>query len=287
MNEIIYSLFSFALLSFFFLFIARKKGFFSLPLADDWIFPIRWYHVIVIFFLYFFVAAVWVPLIIQMLRSFGIHLHTVQAAALLNFISSLSILVLISIYLKWMQKDVVQSLWNLKKSKKWLNDCQFGALCWVVSFPFVIFSNQFFDWLLHDVFQLPHIPEQLAVRFLKMTFHYPLEFFLTVITIVLFAPIIEEILFRGFLQSFIRQHLGSRSAIFISSFCFAFFHYSPEQGISNISIISSLFFLALFLGYSYETRRSLIAPISLHALFNMVNVANLYFLGGFPKGPYI
>lgn len=287
MSEVVYSFISFALLSFLFLFMAKKRGFFSFPLAENWIFPIHWYHVVVVFFLYFFIAIFWVPLLIKFFQFLGFSIHTIHFASLLNFISSASIASLIISYSLILNKEVKRNIIFYKKEHSWIRDIQFGALAWVVSFPFVIFSNQFFEWFLHEICKFPQLPEQLAVRFLKMTFNYPIDFILTVSTIVVFAPIIEELLFRGFLQSFIRQHLGSKAAIVISSFCFAFFHYSPEQGISNFSIIFSLFFLALFLGYSYEAKRSLLTPISLHAIFNAVNVANLYFLGGFPKGPYI
>ena len=104
-------------------------------------------------------------------------------------------------------------------------------------------------------------------------------------TIILLAPLIEEILFRGFLQTFIRQHLGSRQAIGITSLLFALFHYAPEQGLGNIPIVGSLLVLALFLGFVYEKRGSLLAPITLHACFNSISVLNLYFLGGFPQSP--
>jgi len=150
----------------------------------------------------------------------------------------------------------------------------------VISFPLVIFVNQLFDWIVSNVLNVPQVPEQLAVYFLKMTFGHPLYFFLATLTIVVFAPLIEELLFRGFLQSFIRKQLGSKQAIFITSILFSFFHYSPEQGLANLTIIASLFTLSLFIGFSYEKTKSLATPIIFHSLFNTVNVCNLYFLGG-------
>jgi len=113
-----------------------------------------------------------------------------------------------------------------------------------------------------------------------MTFGYPLYLVFAILTIGVFAPIIEEILFRGFLQSWIRQHLGSKQAILITSLLFAFFHYSPEQGIANITIIASLFVFSLFIGFVYEKQGMLASPIMLHSLFNAINGCNLYFFGG-------
>ena len=182
-------------------------------------------------------------------------------------------------------KNIAQGCWRDLKKASYLEDFRFAASAWLISFPLVIFMNQLIDFLLHIIFRISTLPDQLAVRFLKMTFQDPLQFFLTVFTIVILAPLIEETLFRGFLQSFIRQHLGSKRAILITALCFSFFHYSPEQGLANISIIGSLFSLALFLGFVYDRRRSLAASIALHGYFNAINVLNLYFLGGFPKGP--
>jgi membrane protease YdiL (CAAX protease family) len=287
MTTELYSLAAFALLSFFFLYLGWKRGFFALPASTGWFFPIRYYHVIGIFFLYFFIVIVGVHCLSILLKKGGIFLHSISGAVWLNFLSSCLILGAIALYLWFLRKKITPNILGPNIRKTFFSDIQFGTIAWILSFPLVIFCNQFFDFVLHEFFHVSLIPEQLAVRFLKMTFDTPLHLTLTSITIVFFAPLIEETLFRGFLQSFIRQHLGVNHSIVITALCFSCFHYSPEQGIGNLSIIGSLFFLALFLGYTYDRRRSLIAPITLHTLFNAVNVINLYFFGGFPKGPCI
>ena len=91
-------------------------------------------------------------------------------------------------------------------------------------------------------------------------------------------------LFRGFLQTYIRKHLGPKQAIVITSLCFSFFHYASGQGLGNIMIITSLFVLALFLGFLYEKQGSLLAPMVLHASFNTISVINLYLFGEFTSG---
>ncbi|MBI3900934.1 MAG: CPBP family intramembrane metalloprotease [Chlamydiia bacterium] len=272
-----------AILSFCFLLIGKRNGLFSLPASTHWFFPIRWYHVVFLFAFYFFVVGFIAPLILLALKKLGIQFASIEGAVWVNFLSSLLIFLFIGSYLIFLPKEVSQQIWRQKKGIDLFADIKFGALIWLVSFPLVIFSNQLFEFFLHELFHIPVIPEQLAVRFLKMTFHTPLHFFLTSMTIAVFAPFIEEILFRGFLQSFIRQHLSVNHSIVITALCFSIFHYTPEQGIANLSIISSLFILALFLGYTYDRRRSLAAPIALHAIFNTVNIANLYLFEGFPK----
>ena len=271
----------FALLAALLLWIGWKRGFFLLPPTDDWIFPIRWYHVIISFAIYFGTVGIGVPFLAFLLRQSKMLPHSIQWASWLNFLSSFMILLGLGIYALCLPSGISRKIWRRDKNDSPLFDLQFAAFAWLISFPLVIFLNQLLDWILHLAFHIEQLPDQLAVRFLKMTFQDPVNFLLTTTTIIILAPIIEETLFRGFLQSFIRQHLGSKHSILITSFCFSCFHYSPEQGIANISIIGSLFVLALFLGFVYDRRGSLLASIALHASFNAINVINLYFFGGF------
>ena len=273
------------LIAAFVLSYAAKRGFFSTSSFQTWLFPIRWYHAAIAFAAYFIVILFGLPLLALFFKNQGNSLSSIGNASWLNFLTSCMIALCLGIYVLCLPKGIFKNLWRRSDSNSYSQDFRFAMIAWLVSFPLVIFINQLADYLLHTLFQVPILPDQLAVRFLKMTFQTPLYLFLTVITIVIAAPLIEETMFRGFLQSFIRQHLGPKSAICITSFCFSFFHYSPEQGLANISIIISLFILSCFLGFTYERRGSLAAPIALHGFFNAINVLNLYFLGGFPKGP--
>lgn len=271
--------------------LARKRNFFSqVSESDNWLFPIRWFHVASIFAIYFGVAAVISPIIAKILQNV-LFAHPkantlLSYASWVNFINSSIILFLILCFLFCIPRIIRKNIWMKQNFTAHLyrKDFYFACLAWIISFPIVVFVNQLFDFLLSNVFSIHIMPEQLAVYFLKMTFGNSFYLSLAVITIIIFAPIVEEILFRGFLQSFIRQHLGSKQAIFITSVLFALFHYSPEQGFSNLTIIASLFTFSLFLGLAYEKRQSLPSPIMLHSLFNAVNVCNLYFLGGIPGG---
>ncbi len=123
------------------------------------------------------------------------------------------------------------------------------------------------------------ISEQTAVRFLMQVKETPLSLFLALFTIVVAAPIIEEYLFRGVFQSYLRKNLGSIKAIILTSAIFSLFHFSPSQGIQNISIILSLFILSLYLGFVFEKTRSLISSITLHLIFNLASALKIIFYG--------
>ena len=286
------SIFLFGVLSVIVLIIGWKGNFFSFSEAKKpWAVPLRWFHVVSIFAIYFAVAMLIAPILGSIIRHAffpGASPPEILAyASWLNFINSCLILFFIVLFLFRLPSPIMKGIWRRDSEigKSYSDDFYSACFAWLISFPLVLFLSQFFDVLVSEIFHVQMMPEQLAVQFLKMTFGAPLYLLLAVLTIILFAPLIEETLFRGFLQSFIRQHLGSKQAIFITSLLFALFHYSPEQGLGNIPIVGSLFALALFLGFLYEKKGSLLAPMALHASFNAISVLNLYFLGGFPKGP--
>ncbi len=155
--------------------------------------------------------------------------------------------------------------------KRILNDVFFGAMTWLVCYPLVMVMSQacrmIITWGFH-----PERHEQTAVQHLKMMSDYPWLFAVMAIFLVMVVPIIEEILFRGFLQRWLKQKLGFKWALLLTAALFAAFHYSDSQGFDNVELLASLFLLACFLGYVYERQQSLWASISLHAVFNAISV---------------
>jgi len=83
---------------------------------------------------------------------------------------------------------------------------------------------------------------------------------------LLLVPLFEEILFRGLLQSAIRNLTGNPwSAILLTSIPFALLHPQTHW--------PALLVLSICLGYAYERSGSLLRSILIHVLFNTVNVA--------------
>jgi membrane protease YdiL (CAAX protease family) len=277
------SVFFSGVVSFFILWISWRRGLFRLC-SILFPVPIRFSNLIGAFAIYFLVSFAASALFTSLLKS-RLLSNYLSASSWFNFVSSGLVLLLLITYLRTLPAKVREGIIQPGEiTHPFRVNLAYGFLAWVVSFPLVLFISNLLEYITYHLFKVTQLPDQLAVQFLKMTFKNPLYFTLATFSIVLFAPILEELLFRGFLQTFIRQHLGSRSAIFITSLCFAFFHFSPEQGLGNLPIIASLFALALFLGFLYEKQGSLLAPIALHASFNAISVLNLYFLGGITGG---
>jgi membrane protease YdiL (CAAX protease family) len=127
---------------------------------------------------------------------------------------------------------------------------------------------------------MKEMPDQLAVEYVKAALKNPIYFVLAVANVSLFAPFIEELLFRGFLQTYLTNRFSTKIAIVLTSVLFAIFHFAPEQKLSNITILSSLFVLSCFLGFLYEKQKYLLSQMILHAAFNLISIFNLFFFKG-------
>ncbi|NLM97675.1 MAG: CPBP family intramembrane metalloprotease [Halanaerobiaceae bacterium] len=79
----------------------------------------------------------------------------------------------------------------------------------------------------------------------------------------IFGPITEEIIYRGIIFRGLRGRYKQGTALIISALIFAIFHGSPAQ------IINS-FFAGIILGFVFVKTGSLIIPISMHCINNIV-----------------
>ena len=84
----------------------------------------------------------------------------------------------------------------------------------------------------------------------------------TIIFTVAIAPVLEETIFRGLVQTLIRNFVpGAWTSILIAAAIFTSAH-------ANFSHWPVLFVLAVSMGYAYEKSGSLLRPIFMHTLFN-------------------
>ena len=99
----------------------------------------------------------------------------------------------------------------------------------------------------------------------------PPELALQALSVVVFAPVCEELLFRGVLYPSLRDLGHRRIAIAASSLLFAAIH-------GSLALMLPLTVLAVVLVWLYEKTGSIIAPILMHAAFNAVNFAMIKFI---------
>ncbi|MHC4878176.1 MAG: lysostaphin resistance A-like protein [Planctomycetota bacterium] len=81
------------------------------------------------------------------------------------------------------------------------------------------------------------------------------------------APLVEELIYRVVLQSWLEHRLPPRAALLTAATVFSAVHRFPDA--------LPLFPLAVVLGYLYQQRRSFLSVVVVHALFNTTNLAVL------------
>ena len=98
-----------------------------------------------------------------------------------------------------------------------------------------------------------------------MSSPHPYLRILMVIFIVLVAPVFEEMLFRGMLQSMIQGFIGRPwTSVILASVLFVILHPQAHW--------LALFALSVTMGYAYEKSGSLFRPIFIHVAFNAINL---------------
>lgn len=116
-----------------------------------------------------------------------------------------------------------------------------------------------------------HPPNPIAHSTLIQLIESPrnVAFFTMSALVLIGAPILEEILYRGLLQQIaIRLGFGRWQAIFAVSTLFAAMHISAV----DYSALPTLFVLSLGFGWVYEKTGRLWASIVMHSLFNLANI---------------
>lgn len=108
------------------------------------------------------------------------------------------------------------------------------------------------------------VPESMKLAFAKAASHTGLS---TFILMVIAAPVLEELIFRGIiLDGLLRRH-SPKTSILISSLLFAIVHLNPWQFVTG-------FMMGVFIGWVYYRTKSLLAAIIIHASANF----SVYFL---------
>jgi membrane protease YdiL (CAAX protease family) len=95
-----------------------------------------------------------------------------------------------------------------------------------------------------------------------------------VAAVAIFAPLFEEIVFRGFLFRNLRDYLGTTGAVLLSALLFGLAHMDLQNLIPLTTI-------GICLALLYEYSGSLLVPILVHAIWNAMTVLRIgVFVGG-------
>ena len=152
-------------------------------------------------------------------------------------------------------------LWRMKKRKIPLSEL--GSLE-IQTKPLFLSIFLLAAFLLLEEFYFYVLGIEMPESFIEFMLAEPI--LLGFISVVVVAPIIEEFLFRGFLYSQLRRSfLKDWGAVAISSLVWTAIHFQYEVG-----ILFFLFLFGLFLGYFRIKYNSLLIPVALHAINNLI-----------------
>lgn len=92
---------------------------------------------------------------------------------------------------------------------------------------------------------------------------------LFIISVIVIAPVFEEIIYRGIILEQLYKRYGSLKAIGISALLFAIVHLNIHQGVNG-------FFLGIILGFIYIKTNSLLLSIFVHFTNNFLVITLMY-----------
>lgn len=270
------------------LFVEKYKYFKLSPENNETIYPLHWKYVVLAYLLFLGIEMMIVPELYHTVISRTFERGSIPSdldilyRGWLNIISAacsfLALIVLVYIMPQTDQRAVLgyseeRSTVSLLAKSYWK-----GCISWFVIYPWIVAVGQAISIFTTLLFPGPEI-DQVAVKHLKDIVDFPWLFGMTILFIVTVIPCLEELLFRGFLQGYIKGFFGRALGILITSVIFSSFHFSSSQGIENVEVVVSLFVLSLFLGFLKEKLSTVWASIGLHSTFNAVSILLLLATG--------
>lgn len=267
--------------------LAAYKGFYTLPKPSPNTDPnVSTRNLFLSFGLYLGLSLLFLPILAKLILLFlmsgsgGTRTLPITAITGLQFGVTASIFLFLVQYFRSKAPSMFSALWKNRKggsNSPAEFDFGLGVLTWFLCFPIVTVLSELVDRMMKSFFGLQEY-EQAAVKYVKIAMSQPFSLVFALLSVLVLAPLIEEFLFRGLLQTYFKKRLGRAAAILLSALAFAFFHYSPVQGLGNVSLIFALFLLGGFLGFIYERQKSLWAPIGLHMSFNAISAIRILFI---------
>ncbi len=155
------------------------------------------------------------------------------------------------------------------------SDLPIGLAAIVLSVPVLAVAAQGAAWAYERMMGIP--PDVIAHESLRTIVdnqHDPAAWAI-MLAVVLGAPIVEELMFRAFLQTALLRLLGSAwAAIFVTSGVFVAMHIAWSEAGAPIvpwHALPMLFVLSVAMGVAFERTKRIGVPMAMHIGFNAFN----------------
>jgi uncharacterized protein len=139
---------------------------------------------------------------------------------------------------------------------------KYAVIGLAVAYAVVLVANAIWTYLLDGVW--PDMGAQEPVQAFQKTGSWPLRVILSLYAAIV-APLVEEIMFRGFLYCVLKRFTDSYFAGLTTALLFGVVHM-------HVATLGPLTALGLVLVVAYELTGSLLVPVGIHALFNTLNL---------------
>jgi membrane protease YdiL (CAAX protease family) len=119
--------------------------------------------------------------------------------------------------------------------------------------------------LIGGLWNVSLIEEQPLLELLHFQLTHERQLISIIVSTVILAPIVEELIFRYFLYRVCKSWLSSSKAMLLVAFIFALLHF-------NLMAFVPIFVMGIFLVHFYERHGNLIPCMIVHGLFNCISV---------------
>lgn len=140
-----------------------------------------------------------------------------------------------------------------------------GYLGTLPLFVLVLMALMYFS----SLFSYEPPPHPLVNVFVEEEKRQPFLVIFSILFGAVIGPVFEEIFFRGFCYPILKGKIGKVGAMVVSSAFFASIHHTGF-------VFWPIFILGMALAYLYETRRSLLAPMTLHVVHNSLLIGYFF-----------
>ena len=114
--------------------------------------------------------------------------------------------------------------------------------------------------------------EEIPSFMMNIEFPSTFSMYLLAFSVMFMAPLIEEVVFRGFLlKGFSNTFMGAEGAVALTSLLWAIIHLQYE-----FAYVAVIFMIGLVFGYARIKTQSLFVPMTMHMLMNGVAVVGLF-----------
>lgn len=259
-----------------FLMIAYRFGYFSYRKKDEFA-ELTFIDVVGAFFTFLASITIIGPIILMLYYTLVEHRTLAEmrgageeSEAWLGIFNNIILFAMLAIY-SFMKWEKVKTFFG---KGPFFHDFLIGILTWLISLPLASLVGEIADLFLSSFRE--RAVDQTAVLHLKQAAMHPSLFLATAFMVVTIVPFVEELLFRGYLQTWLRQKIGYKGAIVATSVIFSLFHFSSSQQYDNVLILTILFTVSCFMGFVYERQKSLFASFGMHAMFNAVTTFSIF-----------